>query len=427
MEYIYRILLDDIKRWVDRREIMAIRGPRQSGKTTLLRMLIEWLQNEHDVSKDRIIYVTFEDRELLDSFTIDPIGFIERYAPEDGKYYFIIDEAQYCNKLGENLKLIYDTKENIKLIVTGSSSLELTAQTGKFLVGRLFEFELMPLNFYEFLIVKDKGLASIFQREQLKLLNLLSGTKTPATKSKGAFIGEMLEYLDEFVSFGGYPEVVKSRSDKEKNIVLKGIVNTYIEKDVLSYLHITDTIKFRKLITLLAASNGTMLKIGDIASQISSYFKEVEKLLNILEQTYVLSLVRPYHKNLVTELRKNPKIYFMDTGLRNYLVSDMNSLGKRQDAGILAENFVLNELRQKVKLNYWRTTSKTEVDFVTNRTDPIPIEVKLSHFQKEVVTKSMHGFLGPYKSRYGIIVTKDFWGQKKIGKSEIKFVPICYI
>lgn len=427
MKYLYRTLFDEVTKWVERREILAIKGPRQSGKTTLLEMLAEWLENVKNIAKNDIIYLSFEDRELLDNFSSDPLGFVKSYLHEGAKCYFLMDEAQYCDDLGQKLKLVYDTYKGTKFIITGSSSLELTSQTGKFLVGRMFEFELMPMSFYEFLMAKDERLAGIFNSSNLKVRRLVDGSAGFKHKSRDIFIKELLKLLDEFIVFGGYPEVVKAKSIEEKTAVLKGIVNTYIEKDIVSYLHITDTIKFRRLVVLLAASNGAMMNFSELSSQIGSYFKETERLFNILQQTYVINAIRPYHRNLRTELRKNPRAYFVDTGLRNYLIDNLGDLSKRPDAGQLAENFVLNEIRRYSKVNFWRTTAKTEIDFIAAKGEPKPIEVKFSHLVKEQLTKSMYGFVGEYKPKYGMIVTKDLWGEKAIGGTKIKFVPICYI
>lgn len=427
MKYFYRTLFDEIIKWIGRREIIAIKGPRQAGKTTLLSMLREWLENEKDVGGEHITYLTFEDRELLDSFASNPKEFVERYLTDDGKHYLLIDEAQYCADLGQKLKLVYDLHENLKIIITGSSSLELTSQTGRFLVGRLLEFELMPLSFYEFLLVKDKSLAVQFMKEHIKIQRLFQKGAGFATKRNDIIAKELLRRFDEFVTFGGYPAVVKASGHEEKKMVLRGIVNTYIDRDIVSYLSITDTIKFRKLLTLLAASNGGIAKADTITVQLKGYFRETERLMNVLEQTYVINQLRPYHRNLVTELRKNPKVYFVDTGMRNYLSDEFGSLETRSDSGVLAENFVLNELRPYARLNFWRTTAKTEIDFIANKPVPIPVEVKFRHFDRERIGKNIYGFVGAYKPRYGLMITKDFWGEKSAGGARIKFVPIGYL
>ena len=212
MKYIKRLLLEEIKKWIDRKEIIAIRGPRQSGKTTLLNMLREWLENEKKIDPDHITYITFEDRGQVDAFSLEPREFIERYLRDNKRHYFLIDEAQYCSDLGQKLKLIYDTFENIKLIVTGSSSLELKNQTGKFLVGRLLEFELMPLNFYEYLTFVDEGLAKMYKEWNDKILQHIANSKEfEVKKGSDIFNDELLKHLNKYIAFGGYPAIVAAK------------------------------------------------------------------------------------------------------------------------------------------------------------------------------------------------------------------------
>ncbi len=428
MKYIKRILFDEIKKWIGRREIIAIRGPRQSGKTTLLKMLSEWIIAEKKVDPKHVIYVTFEDREELDSFSQNPKDFTARHISGPGKHYLLIDEAQYCKDLGQKLKLVYDLFDDLKIIITGSSSLELKNQTGKFLVGRLLEFELMPLTFYEYLSHADIGLAEMYHQWNEKIISSVSvGKALSVKKAAEIFNDELLKHLNNFMKFGGYPAVVAARNEEEKVILLKNLINTYLDRDILSFLQITDTIKFRKLMTLLAASDGSLIKIEKFANEIGSYFVELTKLLDALEQTYVIRRIGPYYKNKVTELRKAQKTYFVDTGLRNLLVENFSGLEKRPDAGALVENFVLNELYPYCTLRFWRTTMKSEVDFVAEHKQPLPIDVKFQHYSKPELTKSMYGFLDAYKPKECIVITKDFWGERRVAGSKITFVPVVYL
>jgi len=428
MEYFERNLLEEIKKWMDRREIIAIKGPRQSGKTTLLEMLKEWLIKEKGVDEEDIVFVTFEDRELLEKFELDPKGFVRRFVGER-KVYFMIDEAHYCRDIGQKLKLLYDLYKNIKFIITGSSSLEITSETARFLVGRLFSFELLPLNFHEFLKVRDKNLARIYIEKNRQIRKFIFEGKNFEIEEKDIFIKELLEHLNEYLVFGGYPEVIKAKSEEEKRIVIKNIFNTYIEKDVLAYLQITDITRFRRLISILAFTSGNLISYEKLSSYCDTYFKNIVRLLDILQQTYVIKLLRPFHRNLVTELRKNPKVYFYDYGLRNYAINNFNDLELREDAGKLAENFVLNQLEtEELFINFWRTTAKAEVDFVLSDINRIiPIEVKFESFKKPKITRSFHSFLKNYKPKNALVVTKDFWGEKEIGKTKVKFVPIVYL
>jgi hypothetical protein len=427
MEYIPRVLLNEIIEYIDRREIIAIKGPRQSGKTTLLKMLKDFLINEKNIDEDHIIYLTFEDNEILYKFSENPKDFIRKYITDNKRYYFLIDEAQYCKDLGKKLKLIYDLFENIKIIITGSSSLELKNETAKYLVGRLLEFELYPLNFYEFLLYKDQKIARIYKEWNEKIINfLMNSNDFEIKKDIDIYIDDLLKYLNEYIKFGGYPAIVKAKSEKEKIFLLKNLINTYLDRDIVSFLNIRDTIKFRRLITALSSLNGSLINIMQLANEVNSYFKEITDLLDILEQTYIIRRIRPFHKNLVTELKKENKIYFVDTGLRNYLINNFNDIEIRNDSGTLIENFILNELYQYGKINFWRTKNKAEVDFIFEGKEIIPIEVKFSIIKKNILTRSLHSFIKNYNSKFSIIVTKNYWGERIINNSKIKYIPIVY-
>ena len=193
-------------------------------------MLKEWLIVEKKVKEENIIFISFEDRELLEQFSLDPKNFVKKYIEGKERNYFMIDEAHYCKDIGQKLKLLFDTYENTKFIITGSSSLELTSHTAKFLVGRLFSFELLPFSFYEFLNAKDKRLAKIYLEENEKIKSWIFHGKDFEVKTKDVFIKELLTYLNEYLIFGGYPEVVKAKDEEEKKIILKNIFNTYIER-----------------------------------------------------------------------------------------------------------------------------------------------------------------------------------------------------
>jgi len=151
--------------------------------------------------------------------------------------------------------------------------------------------------------------------------------------------------------------------------------------------------------------------------------------VNYVEVTYesIIRRAGPFHRNLLTELRKARKVYFVDPGLRNALLDDYNDLEKRADAGIVMENFVLNELSTSVRLHYWRTTSKAEVDFVSQGARlVIPIEVKFRRFDRPKVERSLRSFIHEYKPHASLVMTRDFWGERDVEETKVSFVPICY-
>jgi len=429
-KYFQRELMKKLKKWADRREIYAIKGPRQSGKTTLLFMLRDWLIKEKKVNPERIIFITFEDRENLEKFAASSREFIKSFiSDESQKYYFLLDEFQYVENGGKELKLLYDEFENIKFIITGSSSLELTSKTSKYLVGRMFSFYLYPLSFEESLKARDERIARIYKERNDMVKDFIYEGKDFEMKDD-IFLKDFQKFFNEYVIFGGYPEVFKAGDIETKKVIIKNIYETYITREIIELLKVHDIFKFRKLVSILSSQLGGMAKYNELASSCDTYYKELVRILEILEETFIIKTIKPFHKNIKTELRKNPKIYFIDLGLRNYAINNFNPLENRVDKGEIVENFVLNQLliRDVGKLNYWRTLGKAEMDFVLTIGDEVmPVEVKYMNFKKPKISKSFKSFISAYEPKRALVLTKDFWGKTKFNGTKIAFVPVYYI
>jgi len=424
-----RELLEKLKRWSDRREIIAIKGPRQSGKTTILKMFRKWLINEKGVDRDRTVFKTMEDHEFKKEFEKDPQETIESYIFDDKKYYFFLDEFQHTEEGGKKLKLLYDTFENIKFIITGSSSLELTGKTSKHLVGRMFSTHLYPFSFWEFLNVKNKRLSRIYSKRNEDVWRFLKEGDEFDIK-EGIFLSEFQKPFEEFLRYGSYPEVIKSQKEEMKKTVLKNLFETYIARDIIALLKIQESSKLREVVKILSSQLGGILNYNNISESCEIYYKKTKRFLKILEETYVVDLIKPYHKNLKTELRKNPKAYFFDLGLRNYALKNFLPLESRTDKGEMVENFVLNQFRYKgaEEIHYWRTQGKAEVDFIyENGTEIIPIEVKYKKFDEPRISRGYRSYISTYKPDRGVMVTKDFWGEKLIDETKVKFIPVYYL
>jgi predicted AAA+ superfamily ATPase len=419
-----RDILDDLIKWLDRREAYAIKGPRQSGKTTILKVLQEKLKGKN------VVFLNFEDPDVVEAFEMNPKEYIKSFMVNSGKYYFLMDEYHYVKNPGKNLKLLYDTFEKAKFIVTGSSSLEISGAMAKFLVGRVFFFELLPFNFHEFLTAKNPRLANAYREKNSQVKQfLLNGTIDSA--GGDIFQKEFTPLLSEYLTFGGYPAVIKTGDFETKRTILKNIYDTYVSKDVVEFLKISDAFKYRCIVKALAALNGKLLNYNELGSTCQSYYKEVKRTISILSETYIIQLIRPFHKNPVTELKKNPKIYFLDLGLRNYIINNFNPLEKRADAGALMENFVLLSLKNAFPdetINFWRTTAKAEVDFILRLDDElIPIEARYQTFQKPKISRSLRSFIKTYKPKRALVVTKNFWRYEKVENSTVMFVPAHYM
>ena len=415
MEYYPRKIEKKLDKWTDRKEIILMKGPRQSGKTTLF----QHLKEKHGGS-----YITLEDEEKLTSFEKNPKEFVKRYIT-DNKNMLFLDETQYCKNAGKTIKLIFDLyTDKLKIFTTGSGSFDIKVEIGKNLVGRAVYFELMPLDFEEFLIWKAKDLHKVFidYRESFKNFIL----KGEDFNVEPAFEKEFTTLLQEYIIFGGYPAIVKENNNDLKIELLKNLSRTYLEKDIFFFFNIMHLEKFKNLLNYISLNNGSIFEISSIMRELHMDFKTIENYLSVLSNTYIISLLLPYHKNLTTELKKAKKIYFNDLGIRNSVMNNFLPLENRMDKGILYENYIFNELKSNFdgKINYWRTTGKAEVDFILQlNSEIIPIEVK----SQTKIRKSYLSFLKTYKPKTGVVFTEKEFKIKKIDDTKVAFIPHFFV
>lgn len=421
-EYIPRKLTQELIKHLPSRQIFAVLGPRQAGKTTLFNILQEYLKKKKKISPQNIFYFSFEDSEIRDQFNRNSKEFVSRRIENlSSRAYFFFDEYHWAKEGGQKLKLLFDLfSPQVKFFITGSSSMELTFQTGKFLVGRVFYFHLYPFSFEEFLITKEKEVFSAYQETRALIKNFTFLPKPTIFENKIA------SYFEDFCLFGGYPEVSKTRELETKQLILKSIINTYLEKDIRSLLLIEDLEGYRKLLGLLGAQIGNLVSYNQLSSDSGLDFKLVKKYLALLEETYVVRKVRPFYRNLSSELRKNPKLYFIDSGLRNSLLGNFAPLEGRVDKGSLVENFVFSQfIKEGIVPNFWRTKGKAEVDFVFFKENKIiPVEVKFQPLKKPTFSRSFLSFISTYEPEVAVVLTKGFSYALKRGKTKVVFAPV---
>lgn len=359
--YIKRKLEGIISRYLKIPEILAIVGPRQCGKTTLIREIAARMPCAQIIS--------FEDRDTLSLFEQDIKGFARIYTKAP---YLFIDEFQHAREGGKKLKYLYD-EHHTKIIITGSSSIDLTVQAVKYLVGRIFIFHLYPFDFEEFLSWKAPHL-----HESFFLYGNYVAAERKTLKLSSEMHAHFSKFYEEYILFGGYPRVLHAESVEEKQDVLKNIYSTYFLRDVRDILGLIDDYKFEKLIKALGLQIGNLIDYSELGSLSEYSYLTLKRQLNFLEKTFVCALFRPYFTNRRKELVKNPKAYFFDTGLRNSVVNDFRQLDMRGDMGALLENAVFQEyMKRDVKPNYWRTKTGTELDVVISGGESIiGIEIK---------------------------------------------------
>ncbi len=360
--YIKRKIHDSIKKHLSKKEYTILTGARQSGKTSLIRALYHEIQKE----KSTVRYLSFEDTDILQAINKHPeeiFSFMprpEKIVFQENKteepYYLFIDEVQYASEPSNFLKYLYDTYgENLKIIATGSSAFYIDTKFKDSLAGRKRIFELSTLDFDEWLVFKGEK----------RLLDELTSVRLNDTYIS-THHRELLEKLNEYLIYGGYPAVVLENDVYEKINLLKEIKNSFLKRDIEDS-GIKHSDKFYRLFMLLANQVGNLVNRNELASTLQIDHKTVEKFLFVMQKCFLLGLLKPFYSNLRKELTKMPKVYFKDSGLRNVALNRFTDFNIREDNGALLENFVYRVFIQKYggdNVRFWRTTDKKEIDFV---------------------------------------------------------------
>ncbi len=422
-KYIKREVESVVLDWINRPEVIAIKGPRQAGKTTLLEALKNKLNGKTH-------YFSFEDRDTLKQFEEDPLLFIENLPKEKkGKTFVLLDEYQYVSDGGQKLKFIYDElKEEIKFIITGSSSLELRSSTAEYMVGRMLSVNLLPFSFEEFLRTKQERFLNLWQKRNKKIKKLLSGKDNIDWEKihDNSYDKKLKKFWREYCLYGGYPAVVTEENEEIKKDILSGLRDTYIDRDIVRLLDSEDIKKFRDLIKIIASQSGQILNYNQLSNDIGVYYKKVKHFLSILEETYLIKRIHPFHKNLTTELKKTPKCYFFDSGLRNCILNNYNNLDLRPDKGEIVEGVslmnVISSFRRSGEVSFWRTAGGAEVDFIVKDND-YPVEVKYRK-NKFNVSRSLISFIKSYDPETVFILTDGSWKKRSMKGTNVFFVPV---
>lgn len=405
MVIIKRKLFTLIKNHLQNKEITLITGPRQAGKTTLMKQLEDELKKKDE----KVLFLDLDKEQDKPSFDSQE-RLIQRIQYEVGKNkgYVFIDEIQRKENAGLFLKGIYDMNLPYKFIVSGSGSLELKEKIHESLAGRKRVFELSTLSFEEFVNFKTGKESSTF----FDLFKELA-----------------LQYLEEYLNFGGYPRVVLETEISQKQAAIDEIYKSYLEKDISFLLNIQKTESLTQLVRILAAQTGNLVNISELSNTLGLAVQTIKHYLWYLEKTFIIQRVPPFFKNIRKEITKTSIYYFVDLGLKNYATNQFgNALGS-VSTGLLFENFVYNSLKEQIYLSsstvhFWRTKDKAEVDFVVDTGQNIvPVEVKYSVLKKPETTRSFKSFLEKYKPEKAFIVHLGKQMEDRFGNTKIFFIP----
>lgn len=312
---------------------LIIYGPRRVGKTTLLQDFLSKTSLKYKLDSGDNIRI----QDLLGSQ--DFVRILE-YAK--GYELIVLDEAQLIPNIGMGIKILVDQVPGLKVIATGSSSFDLATQIGEPLTGRKTTLTLYPIAQLELLAQYNKY--------------------------------ELKENLEDYLIFGGYPEVITADSREEKIRFLEELVNSYIFKDILALQQIKGSKILLDLLKLLSFQIGNEVSLNELSINLGIDVKTVGRYLELLEKAFILLNIRGFSRNLRSEIKEKGKYYFYDTGIRNAVISNFNPLNLRNDVGQLWENFLVVERIKKQTYQsiftnnyFWRTWDQKELDFIEER------------------------------------------------------------
>ena len=411
-ELVKREIFDEVASHLKEREVTVITGARQAGKTTLLSQLKSWLIEKRRVKETQIHFLNLD---LIDNFTDlqnqgDFIKFLREEIARQRFLYVFIDEIQRLQDPGKFLKGVYDLKLPIKIIVSGSSSLEIRSKVSESLTGRKRVFHLWPFSFKEYVSHYAPSLADIIDKDDLSAVN------------KRKIAG----YFSDYAIFGGYPRLIFSKDKEDKIAILNEIYSGYIEKDIAGFMKVKNPLAFSKIVTLLSNQIGGLVNLREISATLGINFRTVENYLSSLEQTFVINLARPYFTNARKELTKMPKVYFADVGIRNLAVKYFAPFSENRDKGKLLENFIASSLARQGNgvLNYWRTKDRSEVDFVFSDYygHITPIEIKAAELRAPEINRGLRLFIEKYKPRKAVVVNLSLEKSVRISGAQVRFV-----
>ena len=374
--YIPRSLEPVFKKAVSQFPVVVLVGPRQSGKTTLLRHLYG----------DQYPIVSLEPPDVRIAALNDPRGFLNLYPPP-----VVFDEIQYAPVLLSYIKEQVDAhrERHGQYLLTGSQNLLLMQQVTESLAGRAAVLKLLPLSNWE--------------------VNHHPQRTLPWERGKASSLPvQPIQELWEQILRGSYPEIV-CNPDRDARMWQASYVQTYLERDIRNLRNIGDLTLFQTFLRALAARSAQILNLSDLARDVGVAVNTAKAWISILEASFQIFILRPYYANIGKRLVKAPKVYFTDTGLLCYLVGlrDIEHAASGPMGGAIFENLIVAELfkiyihrGEEPALYYWRTAAGSEVDMVIETQDQlVPIEIKQSETPRPEMAKEIVNFQKDFEGK----------------------------
>ena len=324
------------------------------------------LKAEFEKEGRSVFFFTLEDPAILALLNQHPNKLFQVIPPFENTQTTIvlIDEVQYLANPSNFLKYLYDQySDKLKLIVSGSSGFYIDEKFKDSLAGRKRIFTLPTLGFKEMLYFKERE----------NLTQYVNSGNLPKI-----YHYELINLLQEYLLFGGYPDVVLENKIDEKKAIIEEIANSYVKKDALE-ANMKYPEAYIKIMQMLGAQIGNLLNFSDMGRDLKLNHLTVETYIRVMKKSFHITLIKPFFKNLPKEIRRMSKVYFNDLGLRNHFVRNYDAIALRDDKGALFENYVFRLFLDRYNeddIKFWRTQKKQEIDFIIK--NQAAFEVKYS-------------------------------------------------
>lgn len=325
---IERLLKNLIEKRLYRNKAIIVIGPRQVGKTTLLKMIVS-------DTKNKVLEWNCDEPDVRRRLT-EPTS-TELKAEIGDADLILIDEAQRIKNIGITLKLLIDNYPEKQVIATGSSAIEMSNSINEPLTGRKYEYVMYPFSCEE--LFNEFG-----EQEERRM-------------------------LERRLIYGSYPEVVNNSGEERET--LTELVGSYLYKDIFSFQDVRKPEIIEQLLQALALQIGSEVSYNELGRLLGLNTATVQRYIDLLEKSYVVFHLRSFSRNVRSELKKSRKIYFYDNGVRNALIGDYKPLALRNDTGALWENYIIAERLKHNAYNtfygknyFWRTQQQQEIDYI---------------------------------------------------------------
>lgn len=413
--FVQRELGDRLLEYLKGGKILCIYGPRQSGKSTLLGWIVQKLIAKGiELSQLNYASMDYLDLHPLIQDTRRLVSLLREEAGGKNEVYLFIDEVQRLQEAGLLLKQIYDTHQNIHIIVSGSSVLKLRERVREHLTGRKEEFILYPFSFLEFLRAKEALPEERVHRYKLEQLH----------DFLELYRERLSELWKEFVYIGGYPEMVLK--PEVRQWLYSALFSSYLERDIGDLIRTRNYRVLQDFLRILAEEGGKIYNRSNISRILRRDMRTIERFEEILLSTFVIYKLTPFYTNIRKEIRKAPRFYFVDNGLRNYITKEGKDISI---SGFVLENSLISELIHILSLSecnyhWWRSKGGAEVDFIIRcRNKTIPVEIKRGIFRKPKLTRSFSSFLNYYHPPRAFFITSNLLKKIYYKKTEVWFIP----